>query len=334
MGRFPYLVFRYRCKSCRRVFSSSFFELGYWDKKDDLYEEIFDLHNKGFSKRATAEFLKCSEETVRRKLKKMTRQTLLRCARDLRQVKVKEPIAYDGIENFSFSQFDPNNVNHAVGKETFFVYDFNFAPLNRKGRMSPRQKKKKRRLEEIHGKYPTNAIESSTRRVFKRLLEKASGPLVLHTDNHYAYQRAIRSLRGKENIAHFITPGKVARNYRSRLFPINHLDMLTRHETASFKRETIAFSKHSIAMMENFILYVGKKNYMRPIFLTKHRRDPLIHKESPAMRLGLTNKILSFRQMFKTRITEKQAGLNEDWERFFRRLDPTSRRPIQAYRGI
>lgn len=332
--RFPYVVFRFRCRFCLRVFTSSFFELSYRDKLNDCYEEIDELLNRGYSESAVAEFLGYTEGTVRRKAAKISAQILLRMSRDLDGLKIREPIAYDGIENFSFSQFDPNNINHAIGKESFYLYDFNFAPLNRKGRMSARQKRKKQQLEEKFSAYPKDAIESTTKRLFERLLEKAEGNLHLHSDNHYAYRRAIEKIQGNERIAHSITPAKVARNYRNRLFPINHMDMLTRHETAAFRRETIAFSKHSIAMIERFILYAGYKNYRRTIFKKPHKSDPKIHIESPAQRLGITSKVLSFREMFRVRITKAQVKLNEDWEKFFHRIDPYSRRPILQYTGI
>lgn len=332
--RFPYEVFRYQCRACKKVFSSSYFELSYWDKKNDLYEEIFELSRRGMPARGVADFLKINEATVRRKKVKLIRQALLRMAKDNNNLKIKEPIAFDGIENFSFSQFDPNNINHAVGKESYFVYDFNFAPLNRKGCMSPLQRKKLKKLDEKFGRYPKDAIFSSSKRIFERLLSKTSGNLILHSDNHYAYHRALREIKGNNRIAHFVTPSKVARNYRNRLFPINHLDMLTRHELSSFKRETIAFSKHSIAMIENFILYVTYKNYMRPIFTKKHKIDHKAHLESPAQRLGLTHKVFKFRDFFKTRISRWHVKLNEDWDLYYQRLDPASRRPIQPYARI
>lgn len=281
-----------------------------------------------------ADFLGVDESTVRAKMRKLARQTLLIWARDTQRLMIDEPLAYDGIENFSFSQYDPNNINHAVGKESFFVYDFNFAPLNRKGRMSERQKQRKRQLEEKLGAYPKDAIESSTKRLFERLLSKAEGTLHLHTDNHFAYRRALLRVTGNKRIAHSITPAKVARNYRNKLFAINHLDLLTRQETTAFKRETISFAKHPIAMVESFLLYAGYKNYMRPVFLKKHKKEPTLNEETPAQRLGIRGKRLTFREMFKTRITKAQVKLNEDWERFFYRLEPTSRRPILAYKGI
>lgn len=241
---------------------------------------------------------------------------------------IGESVAYDGLENFSYSQYDPNNINHVVGRESLFVYDFNFAAFNRKGRMSPRQRLRKREIEKKHGPYPSRAIHKATERIFRRLLERSDGELKLHTDNHFAYREVIAHLHDKERITHLITPSKVARNYRNRLFAVNHLDMLTRHQSAAFKRETIAFSKHSIAMIESFSLLMVHKNFMRSVFYKKHVSDERADKESPAMRVGAAGKILSFSEFYSLRMTKHQVTLNEDWKNFIERIDPHSRRKI------
>lgn len=264
----------------------------------------------------------------------MARQGLILQAHHMQGVTIDESVAYDGIENFSFSQYDPNNINHVVGRDSLFVYDFNFAPLNRKGRMSPRQRLRKQELEKTHGPYPKGAIHSSTVRIFRRLLESSKGELKLHTDNHYAYREVIAHLSGRDRITHLITPAKVARNYRNRLFAVNHLDLLTRHHSAAFKRETIAFSKHSIAMIESFTLLMVRKNFMRTVFQKKHAQDEGTNRESPAMRVGVVKKVLSFAEFFSLRMTKYQVRLNEDWENYVRRIEMTSRRKIAPYQSL
>jgi hypothetical protein len=332
--RYPYVTYRFLCLACGASFSDSFFSLSYRDRLNDQYEEIFDLHCLGVPKRGIARMIGCSEEAVRRKIAKLARWSILRIARDVSSVKIREPIAYDGLENFAFSQYDPNNLNHAIGKESFFTYDFNLASMNRKGRMSERQKKRKRSLEEEFGKYPKGAIHSTTKSILERLLEKSEGRLEFHSDNHYAYREVIAHDKKFRLISHKITPAKLTRNYRNRLFPVNHLDLLTRQKLAAFKRETIAFSKTSIAMLEGFAVFAAWKNYCRSIFEKEHVRDNLIDKETPAMRLGITKKRLTFAELFRTRITSAQVTLHNDWAMLFQRIDPTSRRPIHAYQGI
>lgn len=333
IDRYPYISPRFRCRRCGRVFVSSFFTLNYRDHTRDMYEEIADLRLRGATKSQIAEFLDCSLDTVLRKHRKIARWSLLALAKDRAKVRISEPIAYDGIENFSFSQFDPNNINHAVGRESYFIYDFNFAPFNRKGKMSERQQIKARAIESKHGRYPSDAIFRTSERIFRRLIDQAEPkPLVLHTDNHYAYRKALAKIRGP--VSHLITPAKIGRNYRNRLFAINHTDMLTRHQLSDFKRETIAFAKTSVSMLESFAILAVHKNYLRTKFKKPHASDPRAHIDSPAMHLGLRDRIPAFREFFATRISRAHVTLCEDWQLLFERKDPFSRRPIYSYSGI
>lgn len=332
--RWPYFNQRYFCNKCERTFVQSFFTLSYRDKQQDTYEEIHDLLLMGASGRAIAKKFKIDEDTVRRRKKKLARWALLAWAKDLEKTKIKESVAYDGLENFAYSQYDPNNINHAVGRESLFVYDFNLSPMNRKGAMSDRQKALKKKLEEDHGKYDGRAIQLDSKRIFERLLARSEGDLHLHSDNHFAYRRAIKGMRDKDRIVHAITPAKVTRNFRNRLFAINHTDMLTRHQTGTFKRETISFAKSTVAMAETFILLATHKNYLRPRFFRKHRRDPRAHVESPAMALGLREKILSFREFYRNRISLHHVSLSSDWQDFFDSTDLRFRRCIRPYAGI
>lgn len=258
----------------------------------------------------------------------MSRWGILRHAKFCEFLSVEEPIVYDGLENFSFSQYDPNNINQAMGKDSFFVYDFNFCPINRKGKMMPGQLKKKRKLESIFGRYPTDGLRTSTRRVFERLLGKAKGDLRILSDEHFQYRRVVQEDLLGANIIHSKTSSKITRNYQNPLFPVNYLDLQIRQETAAFRRETIAFSKHSIAMQESYFLYVLYRNYMRPKFFKNPLGDPRSN-ESPAMRVGVTKKILTFRELFDRRVLPTQVVLNGDWKNLYHRIDPLSRRPIK-----
>lgn len=326
--RFPYRTKRFYCRNCEKIFSDSIFYLFYRDRTAPTYQRIFESHVKGQSRRNLAQELGCSLDTIQRRFQEMARQGLLVQAHKTTQLKIKEPVAYDGIENFAASQFDPNNVNHVVGHETYFLYDFNFSPINRKGRMSPRQRRKDRKLANLHGRYPSDAIRKATRNILERLVNASPDELIFHSDNHYAYREAIRSLPKDSRIKHLITPAKVARNFRNKLFAINHTDLLTRQQLTTFKRETIAFAKHSIGMIESFTLLMVWKNFMRTVFVKKHKRDPTTNTHSPAMRLGLETQVLQFHEFYRMRLMPTQVKLNPDWANFVARVDPTSRRPI------
>ncbi len=329
LKRFPYKQVRFRCLRCQRTFCASFFKFYYRQRTWGLNEEIHALYHGGFTKRRIARRLKVSEHLVRIRLRKMKEWKLLVHAQLTNTLPIHEPIVYDGIENFAFSQYDPNNTNHAVGKESLFIYDFNFAPLNRKGRMSPRQRRRKLRLEEQFGAYPRNAIRTSTKRLFRRLLTKTPA-LTVYSDRHFQYRRVVEE-DINARIRHVTVSSKIARNFRNPLFAVNNIDLQLRQDSSAFKRETISFPKHSLAHMEAFILHALYRNYMRPKFWGTHRSDPGCSKRSPAMELGITNKIFSFADMFQERVTRHHVPLNEDWRNFLLQLDPLSRRTIKQY---
>ncbi len=249
-------------------------------------------------------------------------------AQRAKDLKIRESVAYDGLENFCASQYEPNNINHVVGRESYFLYDFNFSPLNRKGRMSHNQRLQDRRLAKIHGRYPRNAIQTATHSILKRMLARSAERLIFHSDNHHAYRAAIELLPRSSKIEHVITSARRARNYRNKLFAINHLDRLARQQLPTFTRETIAFAKHSIGMIESFTLLMIWKNFMRTIFIKKNREDPRRHLDSPAMRVGIAEKVLKFHEFYKMRLMPSQVALNQDWTNFVARNDPTSRRQI------
>ena len=260
----------------------------------------------------------------------MARWTELKHAKLSGELKVKEPLVYDGLENFAFSQYDPNNLNHAVGKRSLFIYDFNLCTFNRKGLMSPRQKIRKQVLDTEFGPYAKDVIRSSTRKIFKRLSDRAEGGLVLYSDRHFQYRRVLSIDLADTPITHFQVSSKIHRNYRNPLFAVNNIDLMTRQNLAAFKRETIAFSKHEIAMQDCYLLYMGFRNYMRPKFYGTHRSDPESSRKSPAMELGLTERILKFGDFFSNRVFPSQVTLNQDAKDRYERIFPGTRRKVSG----
>jgi len=328
IDRFPYSSQRFLCKACSKTFTCSYFRLDYRERIWGHHKTIFYQNRTNTPKREIARFIKHSEYYVRQKISKMSRQALLFEAKMTKGLKINEPIVYDGLENFSFSQFDPNNVNHAVGKDSLFTYDYNFCPLNRKGRMTRAQKRKEQKLEDQYGPYPRGDIRTSTKRVFERLLRRTK-ELTIFTDEHFQYRRVVNWDLRKKSITHFTISSRKYRNFKNKLFAVNNIDMQMRHNYSAFKRETIAFAKHSIAMMESFTLNTLFRNYMRPKFWGTHRSDPESSKNSPAMHIGLTKKILSFEDVFQERIELGHVKLNHDHKNFYNRVDATSRRVIK-----
>ena len=323
------LARRFRCCECGRTFSMAQFFFEFRCKRRGLSHHIFAHFTAGLSNRQIARAISSSEGLVRDRIHKMATQSMLFHSKLTRDHQIQEPIAYDGLENFARSQYEPNNINQAIGSKSLFIYDFNFAPLNRKGRMSSRQKLNDEKLAQMLGRFPKSAIKFASYRLFERLAQKcspANGTLKLLTDEHFQYRRAVRQLaRRRINIDHATVSSKAPRTYKNILFPVNHADLLARQHIKAFARETISFSKTHVAMVQKFALFAVWKNYMRPQFTKRHKTNPLANVQTPAQSAGITKAPLRFGELYTERLFAKHSQLNQDWKLFINNQTPYNR---------
>jgi hypothetical protein len=135
-------------------------------------------------------------------------------------------------------------------------------------------------------------------------------PLVLHTDDHPAYHRALRALRRQRPapppIHHHVTPSTVRRTQRNPLFPVNLADLLVRHGQANHRRETIAFSKRPQSALARLAVFAVWRNYIK-------RRQENGTQQTAAMVAGLAERPLSWREVLRRRIFPAHVELPEGW---------------------
>lgn len=263
-----------------------------------------------------------SEHCVRIRLRRLAQRALVFHSSILNRLKIAEPVCFDGLENFAGTQYDPNNINHAIGRDSLFIYDFNFAPLNRKGRMSIWQKRRNAQIEAERGRFNPRAIRLAAADIFRRLYERKAPTgerLTLLTDEHFQYKRALRmDLKGLP-IEHVTVSSKKCRNFQNILFGVNHADLLIRQSPRSFTRETISFNKTAGSMCQRYALYMVYKNYLRTQFTKKQVRRVHAHEWTPAQHLGLCTERMEFGDVFSERSEEGDLGLlSDDWKAFWR----------------
>ena len=311
---------RFRCLRCNRVFCENLNRLNYRLKHPDraLNFKIFSLLFHGSSNRNIARSLGVSEHCVRTRLRRMAQRAFDFHSIQMNSLFVREELCYDGLENFAGSQYDPNNINHIIGRDSLFIYDFSFASLNRKGRMSSWQRNRLRQIEKQSGRYNPRAIRLATTRLLKRVHTRCENSYMrLLSDEHFQYRRSLRLDLPKLAIDHEMVSSKACRNFQNILFSVNHADLVIRQRLASFSRETISFSKSAGAMCQRYILFMIYKNYMCPQFTKKHVHRPEAHQKSPAECLELTDKICDFADIFTLRSPIASQSLNEEWRYFY-----------------
>lgn len=321
---------KFKCTVCQKGFSRNTFSIEFRKKKIGLGDEILFSCMNGMSNNSIAIKLGIAESTVRNRLTFLGRQALLFEKEKHVNLKIKEQVAYDGFETFTYDQFSPCYINTAVGSKSMYNYSATFSPMNRKGKMTEQQKEKQKKLILTYGYYPKSAIAKSSEYAFKLLESHSEGNLLLVTDEHKSYQRALKKIN-LDNILHMTVHSTLPRLTTNPLFPINHLHRNYRHFFSSQQRESIAFQKHEAALMDKIQLMKIYKNFMRTKFTRSSKSDPDAGKCSPAMYLNLEKEVLRFNQVFAIRKFVTHYQLDCEEKKFYERNYEFSRRKIALY---
>jgi len=318
-------VKRYRCNICRKTFCTKAFSLSYWLKRPELLLPIAAGLQAGSAHRQLARNLGCAPSTVTRQAARLGRHCMLLNQRALNSMvqAPNEPIVFDHFETFEFTQDLPFGVATPVGAESWFVYGIDPAPHRRGGRRSPAQLRRLRARpqRDDHGGY-----KGSTLRTMQRLLglKDPSRPLHLITDDHPAYRAALACLgdpsrvrlevhsnpkRGPKGSSRSVTA--VARDRA--LFPVDLLHGLIRHCHAAHRRETIAHGRRLNALIERLYVFLAWRNFIKG--RSERKPDP----ETPAMRLGLTQRPWSWRTLLARRLFPARERLQGVCRELYRR---------------
>ena len=271
-----------------------------------------------------ARLLEISHSTVVRHLARAGRHCLLFHQEMVLTQPIRESLVIDGFETFEYSQFFPFHLNLAVGAQSWFLHHFTDSPLRRKGTMTPEQKRKRAQLESTLGRPDPKAVESGMVELLRPLLPRwsgaqGSGPvrrgssLVLHSDDHPAYRRALRRLRRQHPspaLQHVVTSSTERRTRSNPLFPVNLTDLLLRHGQANHRRETIAFSKRRQGALERLAVFAVWRNAIK-------RRREKQGGETAAMFAGVLDRPLSWAEVFRRRRFPRGQLLPAVWRAYY-----------------
>jgi len=294
--------------SCGVSFSEQTFRTTYWLKRPDLLPEIFDRSVSCSCLRQIARSLHVAPSTVQRQCERLGRHCLLFQQRFRELAPLDEPLVADGFETFEFSQYHPCHFHLVVGRRSHFLHVFTDSELRRKGRMTEAQKRRRTWLEAHHGRPDPKSIEKEMAQALELL--PGGGDIVLHTDEHPAYLRALR--RVKRAIRHLVTSSKRPRLAWNPLFAVNLVDNLIRHSGGNHKRETIAFSKRRQGAADRLAIFQVWRNFVKQ-FSERHGGG------TPAQRVGVIEKRLTTEEILKRRLFVSRESLPERLMRYYRR---------------
>ena len=287
---------RFLCTHCHKSFSSQTFSIDYYAKKLLPYPLIHNQINAGSGIRNLARGFHVSPRTIRNRINRLARNAILIHEELLYQLGFTEDFVADGFESFCVSQYFPDNYHILVGKDSQFVYRWNYVTLRRKGRMRDEQKERRAELEKRFRASRTG-IKSSFGNLMSFLDHRTRSrerPLILYTDEKSDYQRA---LWGRQNLKermfdgswrHHTVNSKEVRNTLNPLFPVNYIDREFRKDMACHARETMQFSRNVNEAMMRMSLYLFDHNYIKPFRIGDSQKKHLRH----AQVAGLDRQVL------------------------------------------
>ena len=310
----PHRIQRYQCVDCGRYFSDQTFRTTYWLKRPELLQPVFEGLVQCAAFRQLARPLQASPQTIALMSARLGRHCMLFHERMRPKQVVTEPLALDGFQSFEWSQYHPTLYHVVVGKDSHFFHGFTDSELRRSGTMRKEQQRKRIALEREYGRPDPRSVQREVARVLAIVAPEPQA-LVLHTDEHQDYPRAIADLRHLD-ITHLTISSRAARNSKNPLFPINLLDLLIRHCGANHKRETIAFSKRRQSAAERLWVFLVWRNYWK--WFSERKHDG-----TPAMRAGVCTHRWSLPRILKERLFPSRVVLPERWQDYYWRSVPT-----------
>jgi len=323
---------RYQCRKCRRYFSDRTFHIDYWGKRHLDYHRLLGMFSSCMGLRAMARAFHCSPKTVENKLARLTRQAIAVHALLIEGRGLQEDLAADGFESFTVSQYFPNNFNLLVGKDSQFLYTFNYVQLRRKGRMTDTQKRRAAGLRKsvpiAGGQMITRFAELTGEALRMQRRSPVRTELCIHTDEKAEYARELSAARfgyrepGRGcRVKHLRTSGRKHRNLTNPLFSVNYLDREIRKDLAEHVRETTRFGRNVNSAVGRMALYLFYHNYLKPYRLNRQAQEHRTHAEAAGIERESIDRLLGrwmSRRYFRTHL-----HLDLHWEKVWRRAYST-----------
>jgi len=309
---------RYLCSHCGRSFSTQTFSTTYWLKRPDLLLPLLKTSLACAGLRQMARIYGVSPSTVALQLSRSGRHCLAYHEHRRPRTAPKEALVLDGFETFEFSQYWVTHLNTVVGAESHYVYATTVSELRRKGRMTRRQKERRKELEARYGRPHPRSIEQGVFDALDLVLPEGSTG-VIRSDDHHQYPPALVKLRGRK-IRHEITSSKDPRVPQNPLFQVNLYHLLLRHGGGNHKRETIAFSKRNQAMVWREAIHRVWRNHVKQL---SERRGG----GTPAMVLGMNDAPLTWETILWERIFPSRIQLPATMRKAYFGRIPTRQLP-------
>jgi transposase-like protein len=272
-------VQRFRCRACRRSFSTQTFRLDYRLQQPRLHLALFDELVSKVTLRQSARLRGASRKTIAHRLELLGRlgeqfhRHMLQGA--CRRGGLAGTFQLDELETYETDRrLQPVTVPVLIERKSYFVLHTAVAPLAARGGLQPRDRERKLAREKLFGKR-----RSGSRRVVGESFDvlqsvvAGRGPVVVQTDRKQSYA-SLLARRFGGRLWHERTSSREKRGYSNPLFPINHTLAMMRDGLSRLVRRTWAGAKRREKLGRHLWIWVLWRNYVRGITVGAPRTTP------------------------------------------------------------
>ena len=318
------IVPRFRCKACKKTFSTQSFSIHYWTHRVMNMEQFESVLVGSSGQRQLGRSLKASGRLVKNRCQRLARNYLACYAEVAKHHTITEDCAFDGFESFVRSQYFPASFNILIGSESLALYGVSVNLMRRKGRMTAIQKANRTMIDE-HFKPKPSDTKKACMIVFESLkgrIRESDTPWELWTDKHKAYPTALhqidwtREAIENESIVHNTISSKAARIRSNPLFPVNYMDREARKDMADHARETVRFPREINMAIQRMIAVLGAHTFGKPKTITGRcftDQDPTHADEAGMTQIDSVQYVVKNRHTKRFLYSHASKGGCPDW---------------------
>ena len=299
------VVQRFQCKRCKRTFSTQTFRVDRGLRRPSLDRLIFlGLVSKVSQRQLTREH-HCGRGSVARRLERYGKHCRafhqLALRRRNRSLAWAGHFQLDELETFETDRrLQPVTVPLLVHLPSRCILHVAVGTLPPRKPLPPR---KRRQLERIEMQYKRKRCSESRAKVSEcfevlRQITPDAGPVRVGTDEKPAYRAILREQFG-ERLVHQRTNSKEPRTFLNPLFLVNHTFAMLRDGLGRLVRRNWGATKERKKLEWHLWLYIGWRNYVRPITNMRPR-------ETAAMVAGLAPRMLEPCTLLQWRIFQSR----------------------------
>lgn len=253
-------VRRYQCHHCRKHFSTHTFKSTYRQKKPYVNEQVFRCYCSAVTQRRTAKLLHLNPKTVVRKfliLAELARKEHEK--RTLEQAPRPREVFFDELLSFEHTRLKPLSIALAVDPERR-ILDVSVAQSHYQGRLSSIAMRK-------YGPRPDESHEAR-KSVLSTLQTLCASGSTIVSDRKPQYEKEIRE--ALPGIKHEQVENRGSRllrllnakrrNEKDRMFALNHVAALIRHDLSRMLRKVWVTTKKKQCLEQHLMLYVAYHN--------------------------------------------------------------------------